>query len=173
MRDVDCGALVSPLGNFSLCFSLSYPLSNEASCPRLKKKKKKKDGKVFERKLVEKKGGYAAKFCFPSWVNTLSNRIPRANIARRISREDAEQELKDEHEAPATSLIPVVPRHFARRTKRAPRIGLECVKRSSMVFAGKHPSFSRCPRWRPCYCHSTRPRRIRRSTLSLMHTNRV
>lgn len=173
MRDVDCGALVSPLGNFSLCFSLSYPLSNEASCPRLKKKKRRRMEKFSRENWWKKKGGYAAKFCFPSWVNTLSNRIPRANIARRISREDAEQELKDEHEAPATSLIPVVPRHFARRTKRAPRIGLECVKRSSTVFAGKHPSFSRCPRWRPCYCHSTRPRRIRRSTLSLMHTNRV
>lgn len=94
-----------------LSLSLSYPLSNEASFQGVYKKKKKysrKMEKFFERKLVEttKKKGGEAKLSV-SQVGLIHGRteLARANIARRISRrEDAEQELKDEHETR--------PRHF-------------------------------------------------------------
>lgn len=64
--------------------------------------------KFFERKLVEatKKNEGEAKLSV-SQVGLIHGRteLARANIARRISRrEDAEQELKDEHETR--------PRHF-------------------------------------------------------------
>lgn len=74
--------------------------------------------------------------------------------------ENAEQKLKDEHELSlflSLSLFVLLLLWYSSSTsvcptKRAPRIGLECVKRSSMVFAGKHPSVLALPRWRPCYC---------------------